>query len=389
MGKKSGENLRKSSAHNRGLVLQLAATGEAVTRIELARQTGLTKMTISNIVSEFLEKGLLEECEEKLTQNCGRNPICLKVSGLAPKIVGLLIFRSRLETVLCDLRLQILRRARWDFTELDRESLISRSCDLIDQVSAGEERILGIGVASIGPVNMKEGMILNPPRFFGISHVPVVEELRKRYPWPVCLDHDSNSAAQAEKLFGVGKKVQDFLFLEVTDGIGSGIVSNGEVIHNSRGYAPEIGHISIHGDGELRQSGLSGTVCGRQCCERAALPGTGDPGGFRETVQDVGKERSRHGAPEDDGGPVGGAGVGGESSAAGTDCTGIRSGVPAGKICGISGRTGKSAQIYPGRPEDGREESIFWGGRPASRSCRQYSCAGVFGKNFGLDPLLN
>src|SRR5699024_2046430 len=124
-GKKSGENLRKSSAHNRGLVLQLAATGEAVTRIELARQTGLTKMTISNIVSEFLEKGLLEECEEKLTQNCGRNPICLKVSGLAPKIVGLLIFRSRLETVLCDLRLQILRRARWDFTELDRESLIS------------------------------------------------------------------------------------------------------------------------------------------------------------------------------------------------------------------------------------------------------------------------
>ena len=276
MGKKSGENLRKSSAHNRGLVLQLAATGEAVTRIELARQTGLTKMTISNIVSEFLEKGLLEECEEKLTQNCGRNPICLKVSGLAPKIVGLLIFRSRLETVLCDLRLQILRRARWDFNELDRESLISRSCDLIDQVSAGEERILGIGVASIGPVNMKEGMILNPPRFFGISHVPVVEELRKRYPWPVCLDHDSNSAAQAEKLFGVGKKVQDFLFLEVTDGIGSGIVSNGEVIHNSRGYAPEIGHISIHGDGELCSCGNRGclelyadanVVSGRLCRE--------------------------------------------------------------------------------------------------------------------------
>ena len=276
MGKKSGENLRKSSAHNRGLVLQLTATGEAVTRIELARQTGLTKMTISNIVSEFLEKGLLEECEEKLTQNCGRNPICLKVSGFAPKIVGLLIFRSRLETVLCDLRLQILRRARWDFSELDRESLINRSCDLIDQVSAGEERILGIGVASIGPVNMKEGMILNPPRFFGISHVPVVEELRKRYPWPVCLDHDSNSAAQAEKLFGVGKKVQDFLFLEVTDGIGSGIVSNGEVIHNSRGYAPEIGHISIHGDGELCSCGNRGclelyadanVVSGRLCRE--------------------------------------------------------------------------------------------------------------------------
>ena len=131
-------------------------------------------------------------------------------------------------------------------------------------------------MASIGPVNMKEGMILNPPRFFGISHVPVVEELRKRYPWPVCLDHDSNSAAQAEKLFGVGKKVQDFLFLEVTDGIGSGIVSNGEVIHNSRGYAPEIGHISIHGDGELCSCGNRGclelyadanVVSGRLCRE--------------------------------------------------------------------------------------------------------------------------
>ena len=57
-------------------------------------------------------------------------------------------------------------------------------------------------------------------------------------------------------MFGVGKKVQDFLFLEVTDGIGSGIVSNGEVIHNSRGYAPEIGHISIHGDGDCAPAAI-------------------------------------------------------------------------------------------------------------------------------------
>ncbi len=260
MGKKSGENLRKSSAHNRGLVLQLVATGEAVTRIELARRTGLTKMTISNIVSEFLERGLLEECEEELTQNCGRNPIRLEISPHAPKIVGLLIFRERLEAVLCDLRLQILRRARWDFTELDREELLKRSCGLIDQVAEGEERILGIGVASIGPVNIKKGMILNPPRFFGITDVPIVEELKKRYEWPVYMDHDSNSGALAEKLFGVGKKVQDFLFLEVTNGIGSGIVSNGEVVHNSRGYAPEIGHISIHGNGEPCSCGNRGCL---------------------------------------------------------------------------------------------------------------------------------
>ena len=260
MGKRSGENIRKSSAHNRGLVLQLAATGEAVTRIELARHTGLTKMTISNIVAEFLERGLLQESEEELTPGCGRNPIRLEISGRAPKIVGLLIFRERLEAVLCDLRLEILRRSRWDFASLTKESLISRSCALIDEVCQGEDRILGIGVASIGPVNIKEGMILNPPRFFGITGVPIVEELEKRYAWPVYMDHDSNSAAQAEKLFGVGKNVQDFLFLEVTNGIGSGIVSNGEVFHNSRGYAPEIGHISIHGNGELCSCGNRGCL---------------------------------------------------------------------------------------------------------------------------------
>jgi transcriptional regulator of PTS gene len=74
------------------------------------------------------------------------------------------------------------------------------------------------------------------------------------------LDHDNNSAALAEKLFGTGKGVQDFIFLGVSNGIGSGIISNGAVFHNHLGFEPEIGHMSIERNGILCSCGNRGCL---------------------------------------------------------------------------------------------------------------------------------
>ena len=131
MKKGNGKNSITSKQFNRGLIFQLIATGTCNTRIELSRRTGLAKTTVTNIVAEFMEKGIVKECEEELTEVCGRNPIILKVADQAPKIIGILVFRTNIQAVLCSLDMQIFRtettahsKQHSTFVKLRKHSLI-------------------------------------------------------------------------------------------------------------------------------------------------------------------------------------------------------------------------------------------------------------------------
>lgn len=260
MKKGIGKNLSTSKQYNRGLILQLIATNEATSRIELATTTMLTKMTITNIVSEYIEHGIVEQCEEKITEGSGRNPIRLRIAEKAPTVIGLYITRDKIEAVLCTLGLEILNRKVMPFKTLKKEEVRQYSYHVIDQLLAETDlKVLGIGVAVMGPVDINNGIILNPPHFFGIENVNITQFLEERYGLPVVVDHDQNSAAQAEVLFGAGKNVQDFIFLGITKGIGSGFVSDGKVFHNKMGMASELGHISIDRNGKR-------CACGNRGC---------------------------------------------------------------------------------------------------------------------------
>jgi transcriptional regulator of PTS gene len=255
-----GKNSISSKQYNRGLILQLIATGVCRTRIELSKMTRLAKMTVTNIIAEFIERDIVVECEEELTEVCGRNPILLKISEKAPKVIGLLIFRDRIEAVLCSLDMKILDTESICFDDLTEGQLIEDSYSVVDRILQKENNVLGIGVAVIGPVDIKNGIIINPPRFYGIENVNILKALKEKYTLPMYLDHDNNSAALAEKLFGTGKGVQDFIFLGVSNGIGSGIISNGAVFHNHLGFEPEIGHMSIERNGILCSCGNRGCL---------------------------------------------------------------------------------------------------------------------------------
>ena len=165
--------------------------------MELAGITRLTKMTISNIITEFMELGLVEESEMEFTESCGRNPVRLQIAKKAPKILGLLVFRSRVEGVICDLSLNILHRECIQFDSLTADELVKNCKTVIDKLLFKESNILGIGISAIGPSDLNRGMILNPTRFYGIRNVPILELVRASYPYPVFFDHDNNGAALA------------------------------------------------------------------------------------------------------------------------------------------------------------------------------------------------
>lgn len=260
MAKTTGKNNKNLKNENRGLLLRLIATQSPVSRIELAKKSSLTKMTVSNIVSEFIEQQIVRETTQNHNTNIGRNPIDLDISKEAPKFIGILINRGYCSGILCDFKLNILASKTIKFKDINGDSLMNTISELTEHMMEGSDRIGGIGIASVGPVDVEKGIILNPPNFYGIKDIPIAQYLQEKYHLPVYLDNHYDCAALAEKLYGTGKPYEDFMFLGITNGIGSGIIINGQRYHNSFGLAGEIGHTSIDYRGNLCSCGNKGCL---------------------------------------------------------------------------------------------------------------------------------
>lgn len=257
---KAGKNRSDYKKVNRGLVMKMVATGQCSTRADLTRSTGLSKMAISNIVTELIQRDLLVETRGTRVEELGRTPVRLGLSSKAPKVVGLLIDRDRCEAVLCSLDLKVLRRETVTMENMTQVQLVRLIYQLLDTVLFGQEDVAAIGVASIGPVSAQTGMILKPFFFYGIHDLEIVRIITERYHLPVFFDHDNQSAILAESLFGNGRGFHDVLFVGIGEGVGCGILSDGQLYCNRRGLPPELGHVSIDIKGRPCGCGNRGCV---------------------------------------------------------------------------------------------------------------------------------
>ena len=286
----TGYNNTTLKQQNRGLILKLIVTGECESRIELAKRTGLSKMAVTNIISEFMEQNLVEEKECVRIQGKGRNPIKLCLSSKAPKMIGVHIYRGECSVILCDFQLHILQRRSFPVTEENHgqllEHLFHRIDEILDRIPRTE--ICGIGIGALGPVDVGKGRILNPPNFYGMKNIDIVSVLKARYEMPVFFDSQYDGAALAEKFFGNGRDVEDFVFVGLANGIGSGIISQGTIYRDYSGFTSELGHVSIDWNGRVCSCGrkgcletyISSPVIARKLCQI-----TGWEKSFREFCQ--------------------------------------------------------------------------------------------------------
>jgi len=127
--------------------------------------------------------------------------------------------------------------------------------------------VKAIGVGAPGPIQLKKGLVLNPPNLPGWNKVPLKKILESKFGKRVVLDNDANAAALAEWKFGSGKGTRNFIFITVSTGIGGGIIINGRPYRGSAGGAGEIGHMIIKADGEK-------CGCGNSGCLEAMASGT-------------------------------------------------------------------------------------------------------------------
>ena len=235
---------------NRGSALKLIATKQCATRIELSKAMGLTKTAISAIVGELMAKGYLVEAHRQSTGDPGPNPVVLQIGPGAPKFAGVLIQRGYAQAALCDLNMTVLKYEQVEETWHTAGAMMETVYRLLDHMLRGREDVAAIGISSIGRVDVRRGMITTPLYFNGIQNVHIVDLVKARYGLPVYFDHDNQSAALVEQLFGNGRGYQDILMIGIGHGVGCGIVTEGHRYHSHFGLAPEIGHtsIDIHGN---------------------------------------------------------------------------------------------------------------------------------------------
>jgi predicted NBD/HSP70 family sugar kinase len=250
----NASNQNTIKQNNRSLILRLLNSLGQVSRAELSRITGLTKTSITNIINEMIEEGLLTETGTA-DSSSGRKPVLLQLSENSRYALGVYISRDFAYTNLVNLKGDIIKESRYTLELTENEpSFLSAIYEGIKTIlkdsGVKEDKILGIGIASIGPLDIQKGIILDPPNFRGLKSIPIVQALKEKFGFEVFLDNDMNAAAIAEKLYGNAKNISDFIYVGVTNGIGAGIYLHNSIFRGCHGFAGEIGHttIDIRGD---------------------------------------------------------------------------------------------------------------------------------------------
>ena len=253
------ESVRKV---NTSLVLNALRLHAPISRAELANITRLNRSTISNIVNVLLEDGLVLEMDA-MESKIGRPGIALALRPEGGAVIGVEIGVGFISVILTDFVANILWREWIEFLPSKPQiEVISDTEILIDQaISFAEEkhlRVLGIGLGVPGLVNVQKGELLFAPNL-GWRDVPFRLMWNQRFHLPLFVENEANLGALGEYYFGVGRDVDNFIYLSSGVGLGGGVIIDGKLFKGGRGFAGEIGHIQRDPQGEL-------CGCGRRGC---------------------------------------------------------------------------------------------------------------------------
>ena len=265
MSERTGYNSLRTKNRNRGIVLRLIA-GKQLSRADITKKIGLTKMAITKIVGELIEDGYIVEGKGESAPGVGRAPTFLEISDQSPVSLGLYISRNELAVIVCSFRLDRLFSESIPLKNESKSSLEEKIFSLCDKAlrftaeAFPERKFLGIGVSAVGPLDPSTGVILDPTNFYGITDYPVAELLADRYHLPVSLENDMNAAAIAEHFYGIGRVTDSFMYMGITNGIGAGIILDGRPCKLGCKSVGEIGHMSIQCEGPVCSCGNRGCL---------------------------------------------------------------------------------------------------------------------------------
>ena len=228
---------------NRQIVLNYVREREPISRAEIARETDLQRSTISAIVEDLKTEGLVEEVGEGESTG-GRRPTLLKLRAAEPIALGVSITPTCTTIATSDLAGRVIDQEEF-LTDADKtlNQVISVVRDFTTRYKGSIE---GVGVSLPGLVDPSTGTALYIPYFLW-RDLPISEMISTAVGLPVVIDNDANAVALAELWFGRPEvnDARDFILVLVAEGVGTGIIFDGQVYRGQRGAAGEFGHMVI------------------------------------------------------------------------------------------------------------------------------------------------
>lgn len=245
---------------NRKAVYNLLRYKRVTSRIELVRETGLSKATISEIVDQLSARGFVRTVGRG-EANGGRPPILLEFDPSARVAIGVQLGDLVSQVTLTDLDARPIRSLTTTAASASADDVIASVLPLITELwnSIPRESLLGIGVGTPGLVDSVRGVIQMAPDL-GWRDVHVVEQLKAHFPLPIYAINRAKAAALAEAWCGAGRNVDTLVYLSISTGIAAGIIVEGRLYRGVSMSEGEVGHITILPDGPLCPCGNRGCL---------------------------------------------------------------------------------------------------------------------------------
>jgi predicted NBD/HSP70 family sugar kinase len=282
-------NQRAVRRHNLGVVLRHVVGRGPRSRATIAHETGLNKSTVSSLVTELIDLGLIVERGTERTGTVGRPGLVVDVAGAGAVGIGLEVNADSLAACATDLAGTVRHRGREAVEDragpdavLDRLAGLARAA--LDDLRAQGVPPVGVAVALPGLVDIQAGVLLLAPAL-GWEQVPVVRELADRIGapgLPLTIDNEANLAALAELTEGAGRGLAHFVHVSGEVGIGAGVVVGGELFRGAHGFGGQFGHMTVDPDGLPCACGARGcleTRAGLDALLAAAGEAAGEDGG--------------------------------------------------------------------------------------------------------------
>jgi predicted NBD/HSP70 family sugar kinase len=259
-------------AHNRSMVLQHLFHAGPTSRADLARSTGLTRVTVSDLVAELIGEGLVEELGLRTEARVGKPATLVGMRTEDYQIVAIdLADDAWIRGAVMSLvgGVVVRRAARLDGRA--GEAALDLLAELARELLAAATRpVIGIGIGSPGVID-RDGVVIEAPNRDWYD-VPLADILTSRLGVPVHVGNDANTRALGEYTYG-GASGDGLLVLTVGQGVGAGIVMDGMLLSGHANAAGEVGHLTVVDERDHRAGGPAPLLCacGRRGCLETVL----------------------------------------------------------------------------------------------------------------------
>ena len=273
---------------NRARVIGVLRMAGRTSQAEVARATGLSRTTVSSLVAELKESGLVFEVDmvegRAPDQRGGRPGVLLVLQDSSKAVVGIDFGHSHVQVAVADLAHKVLAE-RIEKLDVDHQAAeaLDAAARMVEEVLAEANlrraAVVCAGIGIPGPVDRARGTVGSATILPGWLGLRIAGEMERRLGLPVEIENDANCGALAELTWGAGRDCSNFAYIKAATGIGAGLIVDGRLLRGASGTAGEIGHTTLDESGAL-------CYCGnRGCLETVAsgpaileLVGQGHPG---------------------------------------------------------------------------------------------------------------